>query len=648
MNKIYIFVKLFVFIFITFIIVNLSFYVYAFITPKMQLKTANNVEYYDNENILAFNNVEGRKWVKLKDTSSKIIDSTIIVEDKNFYNHKGFDYFRIVKALCTNLFTGELKQGASTISQQYIKNLFLDFDKTWSRKIEEAKLTFELETHYSKKDILEGYLNTINYGNGAYGIENASYYYFNKPSKSLSWAEASFISGIPKNPTYYNPIINYDNAKKRQKEVLYSLMKNKKISNKEFNKIFNEKINLYGKDNESKLNSVYYYKDAVLKELQGLPNVPKNLINTGGLKIYTNLITKKQEAIESIIKEELINEDDLQAASMLINPKNGKIEALIGGKNYNYSQFNRAINAYRQVGSTMKSFLYYSALENGLTSSSLFRSEASTFNLGNNKTYTPKNYGNMYANKDITLAEALVLSDNIYAVKTHLFLGKDKLIDTARRSGIESELPNVASLPLGTHELSMIDYASGFTTLANEGKKNKPYLIRKITDINDNLIYEHKQKEEYVLNSRYVYILNELMSNTYNYNFIDYTTPTMLGIKSLLTKKYAIKSGSTNTDYWTIGYNPNALLLVWNGFDDNKEVKIKQSLVNKKIWARSIESALKDEPDTWYPIANKVVGSIVNPVNGKIDNSKNQSMLFYVKGTEPSFEESILNNIKKE
>ena len=635
MKKLYFLIKFIIFSFTSISIIVLGFYAYAYLTPKENLTTANQILIYDDENNLVFENSSDTSWVTLDKISKNVIDATISAEDKNFYSHKGFDYLRIIKALFINIKSRSLKQGASTISQQYIKNLYLDFDKTWKRKIEEAFLTFELEVHYDKDEILEGYLNTINYGAGNYGIEAASKYYFNKSSKDLSLAEASILVGIPKNPTYYNPINYFDNAKKRQKLVLDSMVNNKYITEKEAIEIYNTELNFYGIKETKSMTSIYYYKDAVIQELKNIKAIPTSLIDTGGLKIYTNLNLDNQKILENNIKNELKDIDDIQVASIIVDPKTGNVSALVGGYDYNKSEFNRVTQAKRQVGSTMKPFLYYSALENGFTASSTFRSEATTFNLGNNKTYSPKNAGNIYANKNISLASAIAFSDNIFAVKTHLFLGTDALIDTAKRVGIKTKLEPNASLPLGSSEISMIDFANGYVTLANMGKKNEVHLIEKVTDIDDNVLYEFKSNEEEVLNKKYVYILNELLTNTYNYSFVDYTSPTMLKINNIITRKYSVKSGSTNFDTWTVGYNNDALVMVWSGYDDNDPTHKNISIANKTIWAKTIEEVLKDKPKAWYEIPNNVTASLVNPLSGLSNDGDKNVLLFYVNGTEP-------------
>lgn len=631
MKKILILLKIFIFSFFTFIIVYLSLYVYAFITPKFQINTSKNIIYYDKNNDDIFSENLNNDYVKLSDITNFTKNAIISIEDKNFYNHRGFDYPRILKAMIINIKSGKIKQGASTISQQYIKNLYLTFDKTWERKIEEAFLTLELETHYSKNEILEGYLNTIDFGGGNYGIKEASKYYFNKNPKELTKAEASILVGIPKSPNYYNPIFNYKNAKDRQYSVLKSMVNNRYISENEMKKIYNEKISFYGKSDKVELSSVYYYKDAVMDEMKNIKQIPKTMLETDELNIYTNLDKNVQKKLEETVDTEM-KSTSMQVASIVVEPKTAKIVGLIGGKDYSKSQFNRATKSKRQVGSTIKPFIYYSALENGFTPSSTFLSERTTFNLGNDM-YSPKNANNIYANKNISMLAAISYSDNIYAIKTHLFLGKDSLSNLAKRVRINTSIKELASSALGTTEINMIDFSNGYITLANEGKHEQPHLIEKITNKKGKILYEYKYNTEELLNKKYVYILNNLLTNTYNYKMVNYTSPTLLSISSDINGKYAIKSGSTSYDYWTIGYDSNYLVMVWTGNDNDNKIKNSESKITKKIWAKTMNNINVDPK--WYEIPSGITGEEINPITGNSD--KNGVLCFYEKGTEPSY-----------
>lgn len=628
-------VKSFIFLFISFVVLLIGLYTYAYLSPKLDLKTSGSLYLYDNKNDLIYQGSRSNEWANLEDISDNLKNAVIAVEDKNFYNHHGFDYLRIAKAMLTNIKKKSIVQGASTISQQYIKNLYLDFDKTWKRKAEEAMLTLELEVHYDKDDILEGYLNTINYGQGNMGIVNAASYYFNKKPSELTLEEAIMLAGIPKNPAGYNPVSNYEASLKRAWVVAKSMFNNGYIDEDTYNNLFKEKLEIFGQTKNNNLQMIMYYQEAVLNELSNIKEVPASLVNAGGLKIYTTLDLDEQTSLENNILNNKVD-DELQVASVIVDPKTGAVKALTGGMNYAKSQYNRALKSKRQVGSTMKPFLYYAALENNMTMSSSFRSEETTFNLANGKTYAPQNAGNIYASKEITMAAALALSDNIYAVKTNLFLGVDKMIDVAKRTGINANLDEVASLPLGTSEINILDYASGYTTFASGGYQKELYFIEKIEDIDGNVLYEHEDLNRLVINPNYTYILNEMMTSTTNDAYVDYTTPTALNIASTLTHKYALKTGSTNTDYWIVGYNPDRLLMMWMGYDNNKEVNGNVRNNAKKIWALTIEESLNSINTTWYETPKNVVAIPLDAVTGKTTNNQNKVALYYYeKGTEP-------------
>jgi len=616
-----------------------SLYVVAYFSPVLDIKNTGGYYIYDNDNTI-INMSSNSNWVSLDEVSSDFLDAIISTEDKNFYKHKGFDYLRIIKALFINIKSGSIKGGASTISQQYVKNLYLDFDKTWKRKLEEAWLTMKLEVHYDKEDILEGYINTINFGCGNYGVESASEYYFNKKASELTLEESIILAGIPKGPSYYNPVSDYVASISRAKVVANAMVNNKKISEEEKNSLFLNTIDIYGKDNKNNLSTLMYYQDLVMKELKGLSEVPTSLIETGGLKIYTSLDMGVQTDLENNINK-YISDDKLQVASVVIDPKSGNILALVGGKNYSESQFNRVSQMERQVGSTMKPLLYYAALEAGMTSTSTFLSQETTFVFSSNQTYSPQNYNKKYGNKEITMGAALSYSDNIYAVKTHLFLGTNTLVDIARRMGINKELPDIASLPLGTAEISMLDFANAYTTLASGGYKRDLSFIRKVTDINGNVLYEKKIIDNPVLNSSYTYILNELLTSTYSSAFKDYNTPTIISLASKVSRKYAMKSGSTGTDCWMVGYNPDCLMLVWNGYDDNSELKVNMGSISKNIWLDTVENYLSDKETEWYTKPDNVVGVVRDAVTGGdvVDSSK-AFVYYYLKGSEVVIKEN--------
>ncbi len=643
--------KFSVFSFLSFIVIIMGLYIYAFLSPKLELRTAGQYYIYDGSDTLLYQGSSTSKWASLEDINYNLINAVVSIEDKNFYEHHGFDYLRIAKAMYLNIKNKKITQGASTISQQYVKNIYLDFASTWERKIEEAFLTLELEVHYSKDEILEGYLNTINYGQGNFGIANASRYYFNKEPIDLTLEEALILAGIPNSPGYYNPVANYDLSIKRAKIVGKSMVANGFITEETLNSLFQEKISIYGKSSEENLDMLMYYQDAVLQELRSIKTIPEALIQNGGIKIYTYLDLDAQETLEKSILNYVKEDSELQSASVIVNPKTGGVIALSGGINYARSQYNRATQATRQVGSVMKPFLYYGALEEGMTSSSTFNSQYTSFTLSNGTVYSPKNYGSIYANKPITMAEAIAVSDNVYAVKTNMFIGADKLVNTTKRVGIKANFQSVPSLALGTGEMSVLDLARGYNTFATGGYKEEVSLIRKIEDSEGNILYEKKEKSSLVLNENYTYILNEMLTGTTNGQFLDYARPTALTIASKLSHKYAIKTGTTDTDFWIAGYNSDVLMVTWVGYDDNRKTKPNDSYISKNIWADTVQELQKDKEVSWYETPPNVVGVILDAVSGKqTNNTKKATLFYYVKGTESAYTdvEAVFKEEKEE
>ena len=633
--------KIFKFIKISFLLLILictGIFIYIKTSPKPEIYSANNLTLYDTTGQAFFHGNQSKEWVPLDQISNYLIDATIYTEDKNFYKHFGFDFLRILKASYVNIASGMTRQGASTITQQYAKNLFLDFDKTWKRKWDEMWYTMKIEANYSKNEILEGYLNTINYGHGMYGIENSSKFYFDKSAKDLDLAEATILTGIPKSPANYSPIVNYDLAKKRQLTILELLEKNNVISEEEKKKAYDEELIFSGVDKSEELSTIMYYQDAVLKELKNINSIPLSYSDSKGLKIYTNLDMKAQQNLEKNIKETLPDESKLETAVVMMNPNTGGIIALAGGRDYNKSSYNRVTDSMRQVGSTMKPYLYYAALENGFTSSSAFTSEKTTFTFNNQESYSPSNYNNTYGNKPISMATAIAYSENIYAVKTHLFLGEDALINVAIRVGITSKLENVPSLPLGTNEISIIEMAAGYSSFANLGYKVKPHLIEKVVDASGKVLYKADNSKELVLNSSIVFILNNLLTATYDPDYIDYNYPTAISLSSKLTHKYALKSGTTNSDNWNIGFNKDIVTAVWVGYDDNKALSSSEYKYAQNIWYKTIEAYELGKPDDWYEMPNNISAVFVEPISGKpvTNDTTKKKLMYFIKGTEPS------------
>lgn len=615
----------------------LAIYLLAYLMGPPKLSNQSPAILYDREGEVIGDSLEdSSEWITLENIDPSAVQATMAIEDTRFFEHGGLDFFRITKSLWNNLISGSLKEGASTITQQYARNLYLTTEKTWSRKLQEAFYAIRLEMFYSKEEILEGYMNTIYYGHGAYGIEAASNYFFGKSAHQLSLAEAAMLAGIPKGPTYYSPLNNMENATNRQHLILQQMLENGLISETAFTNAMNEKLT-YQEQIPAEKEAPFFY-DQALEEAAQILDKDIEEIKLGGYQLHTTLNMEYQQQMEAAVAKTVNEENDLEAASISIIPQTGEIAAMVGGKNYKASSFNRAIDAKRMPGSAFKPILYYAALDNGYTASTTLTSEATTFELSDGSTYEPNNFNGYYADAPITLAQAIALSDNIYAVKTALYVGGERFIDTAKKFGIKSDLKSVPSLALGTSSVSVIELTSAYARLANGGKAVTPYLIEEIVDADGKSLYAHKeQKDEHVLDEKKAFILTQLLTGMFDETLNGYTSVTGASLQNQLTDIYAGKSGTTDFDSWMVGYSPDVSTGVWVGYDDHREMtKVAETAFSKEIWASYMEEIDEDGKNV-FPMPSGVVGLPVDPISGlRADPSCEKSrIMFYEKGTEP-------------
>lgn len=625
------------------ICIYVSILLYAKILGPPPLAVPQSSLYYANDGTLIgeSHNGEKRYWVPLDEISPYLIDSTLLIEDKHFYEHHGFDYKRIIGAILADIKAMAKVQGASTISQQYARNLFLTHEKTWKRKLQEAFYTIRIEMNYSKQEILEGYLNTIYYGHGAYGVQAASLYYFGKNAKDLTLGEATMLAGIPKGPNIFSPFYSLEKAKSRQKIIVQTLINEKVITEEQGKNALNEKLQFVGKHAHSVTRIAPYFQDTVKNILRNTLEIDEKELELGGLKIYTTLDVQQQEMAEKTIDHLIADSSEIQIGFIAMDPQTGYVTALVGGRNYEESPFNRAIQAVRQPGSTIKPLLYYTAIERGFTPATLMRSELTTFRYDNNRQeYTPKNYNNKYANDEITMLQAMAVSDNVYAVKTHLFLGEETLIETAKRFGITTKMAAVPSLALGTSGVRVIDMAKAYSLFANGGHKVEPVFITRVENHRGEVIFEHeKKKEEEILNPEATFVTTHMMTGMFDRKLNGYATVTGNSIIKQITREYAGKSGSTNTDNWMIGFTPQLVTAIWTGFDDGKPVEnFAEKGYAKNIWVRFMEEALKDEPIQSFKPPKGTIGVYIDPQNGKLATSDCpvQRFTYFIEGTEPT------------
>ena len=576
-----------------------------------------------------------RKFVLLEDISQYVIDGFIATEDRNFWEHNGFYYPSIIRSVFANIRAGESVQGGSTITQQYARNLMVDFERSVERKLREAAYTIRLEESYEKEEILEGYLNTINFGHGIYGIQDAAHFYFGVNASELTLSQASILVGIPKGPSVYSPIDNYENALERQLIVLESMVVTGKITLSEKERALDAELQLVGRRPvDEGIN--YYFIDAVLREVETL--LDESLSEHAYLRVFTTLDPAIQAAVNHAVESNLVNHSELQSVVIVMEPDTGHVLALSGGSDYGTSQFNRALFSERQIGSLMKPILYMAALEYGFTPSTAFISKPTTFKYNDGEhSYTPGNYMNLYAFEEISMANALAVSDNIFAVKTHDFLGFDILPEMVARFGISAKIDEVPSAALGVSNVNMMEITEAYGILANEGRRVNHRFVTLIKNEEEVLVDNRPINLEQVqiVSMTDTFILNEMMTGMFNLVNNNHLAPTGLSIIPQLTHRYAGKTGSTDTDSWMIGYTPDLVTTVWIGYDDNIKIG-DDAAIAKFIWADVMEGALQ-HGSRWFREPGDVVVIPVDARNGlpTSETSPRKVNLYFQQGNEP-------------
>ncbi|WP_046174617.1 transglycosylase domain-containing protein [Domibacillus indicus] len=566
---------------------------------------------------------EKRYWVSLDDISPYVIDAVISIEDKNFYNHFGLDPKRIAGAALADIKAMAKVQGASTITQQYARNVFLSHEKTWGRKIQEAWQALRIEAFYSKEEILEGYLNTVYFGHGAYGIEAASQFYFGKSADTLTASEAALLAGIPKGPSIYSPLASREKSENRRRLILSEM----NLPEHEYKQAIAEIPNITGAFANSESEAPYFI-DAARSELESL-----GFREQSGLKVYTTLNPLHQKAADEAVANGISAGAAIQSALISINPGTHYVTALSGGRDYKKSPFNRAVQAYRQPGSLMKPFLYYEALDKGFTPVTKRKSEPTTFNA----TYSPKNFNSQYAERGVTMAEALAVSDNIYAVKTNLLLGPGTLADTMKRFGVTSELKAVPSLALGTSGMTVLETANAYATIASGGVYGKPVFITKVENMDGEVLYKYKKQHERRFDEKKIAVLTRLMTGMFDETISDYAAPTGAAMASSLTRPYAGKSGSTPYDYWMAGFTPSLTAVVWTGYDDGSEItKTEDRSRAKAVWSQYMEKVHKGRQPESFTWPRSLVEVEVDIKTGTACSGGHK--LLFERGTEPKEE----------
>lgn len=595
-----------------------------------------NLQLYDirGEALVTSAPGQNREYVPLSRIAPNVIKATLSIEDERFYEHFGLDLRGIARATLVNIEHMDKVQGASTLTQQLARNLYLTHDRTWSRKLKEAMYATQLEMKLSKDQILERYLNQIYYGHSAYGVQAAAQMYFHKDASDLSLAESALLAGIPKGPSYYSPYLDPDNAKQRQELILDTMVKNGHLSEAQAEEAKREKLVYQPRENKTPQNAAPYFQDYIRYLATEKLGISEQEFDEGGLRFYTTIDLKAQQAAEDAVTKHMEGNEELQSALVAIDPRTGYIKAMVGGKSYGANQFNRAVSGTRQPGSAFKPFVYLTALQQaGFTPVKRYKSEPTVFTYDEGrKTYTPSNFGNKYPNAEIDLREAIAKSDNIFAVHSIMEVGADKVIETARRLGVTSPLSPLPSLALGTYPVSPLEMASAFGVLANQGLRVEPTAILRIETPSGKVIYEAKPKKEQVADPAATYVLTDLMKSVFEEG------GTASRVASTLKRPVAGKTGTTNTDAWMVGYTPELATAVWVGYDRDKTINPIDSYQAAPIFAEFTEEVLASIPPKLFPMPDNVVTAYIDTPTGKLaGNCSNQTRLeSFVKGTEPT------------
>ena len=519
-----------------------------------------SLQVFDSENRpIKEDNEINKAVVNISNISDSTKNAFISIEDKSFYNHHGVNYKRIFKAMINNLKARSLKEGASTITQQLVKNTQLTSEKTFERKIKEIALAQRLEKNYTKDEILELYLNVIYFGNNCYGIENASNYYFSKDAKDLSLEESAMLAGLIKSPAKYSPIKNYDNALSRRNLVLKEMYQDKCISASEYNLAKNSPINLnINNQPKNKLNS---YSQASIDEAEEVLGIPARQIALKGYKIYTYQNSEKQEALDEALKKQNISSD---YAGIVIDNEGHSIVA------YNGNSIFKILDAKRQPGSCIKPILVYGPAlnEDIIYPCSQLLDEKTTIS-----DYTPKNVGGVYRGY-VSARDALSKSINIPAVKVLSYVGIDKAKAYAEHMGIAFVAKDDSyTLALGgmTYGVNIKDLAGAYSSFANNGSYSKPRFISFITDKNNKLIYINKPKTEQVMREDSAYLLTDMLRTCAKTGTAKKLASLGIDIASK-TGTVGKKNSKQNLDAWNVSYTKDQTCAVWLGNLDNSPI----------------------------------------------------------------------------
>ena len=514
--------------------------------------------------------------IELKDIPDTLKKALIATEDKNFYRHHGYDLTGLARSMVQNVLAGRVVQGASTITQQLARVLFLNNERTFDRKLKELFIAARIEKTISKDKILEMYMNNVYLGAGAYGVEAAAQIYFDKHLKDCNLSELALIAGLPQAPSVYNPFNNMDLAIQRRNQVLLRMFKMRYITKDEYEAAKEENIHLAKVPQFYTTNKAPYFCDYVLKELESL-GFEEAEISQGGYKVVTTLNYKAQKAADEAIRKNLINwglrGDNNQAAVFAYSPIDGQILVYSGGKDYTKSQYDRVTQAVRPPGSAFKPIVYAAAMEKGINPNDMIEDRPITIGQ-----WSPHNYGNKYRGK-IPVYTALMVSSNVCAARIIKEVGIRSVIQIARVLGIETPLEYDYTIALGSNGVKLFEFTRAYGAFANGGYVVQPYSVERVETSRGKVVYRApKTKISHQLSLNTVAEMTAMMKTVI-------TNGT--GRAANIGKPCAGKTGTTddNKDAYFMGYTPNIAAGVWVGNDDN-------TVMNKSVQGGTVPALI--------------------------------------------------------
>lgn len=552
---------------------------------KFERKASITIKAADGSVIGRYGDIKGNN-IEVKDMPEDLIHAVLAVEDRRFYSHWGIDVLGLARAVAINLIKGKVVQGGSTLTQQLAKNLFLSQERTLKRKIQEAMLALWLEHEMTKDEILASYLNRVYMGSGTYGVEAAARVYFQKRVKNLTLRESATIAGLLKAPSRYSPLSNPELSHKRTDTVIKTMEDAGYITEQDVSKLNSTPPPKPEKSDTR--NSEKYYTDWIVDSLQDLIGTPEE-----DIVVETTMDPRLQkvaaESLAKMIEENGEAKHISQGAVVVMRPM-GEVLAIVGGRDYNSNQFNRATQALRQPGSSFKPFVYLAALEYGYQPYDVVLDEKFT-----EGRYRPKNFGNEYYG-EVALETALALSLNTVSVRLTKEMGPARVIDVARRMGFTSKLNEDLSQALGTNTLPPLEITGAYAAIANGGIAIHPYGIKKITSETGKLYYQHKEPRDYmrVIAGRHIDTLTKMMRGV-----VEYGTGQNAKLGIPVSGKTGTSQGSR--DAWFIGFTNELVASVWMGNDDNTPMKnVTGGSFPARVWRETMASAVGRYPAVYY------------------------------------------------